>query len=503
MKGAIAKGAAWMLLARFAERCIGLVSLLVLARVLVPADFGLVAMGMSVIAFVELASTFGFDLALIQREHLTRAHYDTAWTLQIVFGLLCAAIIAIFAYPSAWFYNEPRLVAVMLVLALGRAVQSFENIGTVDFRRQMNFSREFSFSAQKKIIAFAVTVSLALVYESYWALVAGSVTGRLAGLVLSYRMQPYRPRFSLAARAELFSFSGWIFLVGLAGFASQRSPHFVVGRRLGSAPLGLYTVGSEIALLPVTDMIAPVSRAVFPGFARMASRPDTLRQGFIDVIRVVWIVALPASFGVAAVAQPLVRALLGNKWEEAVVIVQVLALAGALHAATSNHYSAWLALGKTRIVFMMEALHFIVLLPLLLALIRTFGVVGAAYAELFATTISITVECFLISRVLALPRWTYLSGLWRPLVASLVMAAAVVLLVRELAAGVVVQPVLQLVIAIPVGAMAYIGALTLLWLVSGRPPGGESLLMERIVWFMSRAHARASPAVLKSKNGET
>jgi O-antigen/teichoic acid export membrane protein len=106
MKRAIAKGAAWMLLARVAERGLGLVSLLILARVLVPADFGLVAMAMSVIVFVELASTFGFDLALIQREHLTREHYDTAWTLQIAFGLLCAALIAALAYPSAWFYDD-------------------------------------------------------------------------------------------------------------------------------------------------------------------------------------------------------------------------------------------------------------------------------------------------------------------------------------------------------------------------------------------------------------
>ncbi|MDQ3444850.1 MAG: oligosaccharide flippase family protein, partial [Pseudomonadota bacterium] len=152
MKRAIAKGAAWMLLARVAERGLGLVSLLILARVLVPADFGLIAMAMSVIAFVELASTFGFDLALIQREHLTREHYDTAWTLQIAFGLLSAALIVALAYPSAWFYDEPRVIPVMLVLAASRGVQSFENIGTVDFRRRMDFSREFRFSAWKKIV---------------------------------------------------------------------------------------------------------------------------------------------------------------------------------------------------------------------------------------------------------------------------------------------------------------------------------------------------------------
>ncbi len=490
MKSAMAKGAAWMLLARAAERSIGLVSLLVLARVLVPADFGLVAMAISVIVFVELASTFGFDLALIQREHLTREHYDTAWTLQVAFGLLCAAIIAALAYPGAWFYDEPRLVPVMLVLAASRVLQSFENIGTVNFRREMNFSREFSFSAWKKVIGFVVTISLAVAFKSYWALIAGTVAARLAGLVLSYAMQPYRPRFSLAARADLFTFSIWIFVVGLASFASQRSSHFVVGRQLGPAALGLYTVGSEIALLPVTDLMAPINRAVFPGFARMTSDPALMRQSFVDILGVIWVFALPASFGIAAVAHPLVLTLLGSKWEDAVIVVQVLALAGAMHAATSNHYSAWLALGKTRITALMEALHFAILLPLLLVLSRTLGLAGVVYAEFFATTASVLVECVLISRALALSPSAYLRGLWRPLIAASTMAAGVTLLLSQLNTDpLTAKPLLQLGIAVPAGVAVYASALTILWLLSGRPRGAESLMLQRL----SQVFSASSP----------
>ncbi len=471
-----------MLLARVAERGLGLVSLLILARVLVPADFGLIAMAMSVIAFVELASTFGFDLALIQREHLTREHYDTAWTLQIAFGLLSAALIVALAYPSAWFYDEPRIIPVMLVLAASRGVQSFENIGTVDFRRRMDFSREFRFSAWKKIVGFVITVALAVAFRTYWALIAGVLAGRVTGLILSYTMQPYRPRFSLAARDDLFSFSSWVFVVGLASFASQRSSHFVVGRLLGPAALGLYTVGSEIALLPSTDLIAPINRAVFPGFARMTSDPESMRSAFVDILGVIWILALPASLGVAALAEPLVLTLLGNKWQDAVVVVQVLALAGALHAATSNHYSAWLALGKTRVTALIEGLHFVVLLPLVVLLSRPLGLAGVAYAELAATMISVSVECLMISRALGLPRLAYLKGLWRPLIAATTMAIAVALLAAELAAGALAaRPLLQLAATIPAGVLTYASILTMLWLLAGKPRGAESLLLERIL----------------------
>ncbi|MET1084749.1 MAG: oligosaccharide flippase family protein, partial [Burkholderiales bacterium] len=123
-----------MLLLRLFERCLGFLSVLVLARILVPADFGLIAMAMSVIAFVELGGAFGFELALIQREHPTREHYDTAWTLQLAFGSACAMVTAALAYPTAVFYAEPRVQPIMLVLAATWIIQSFENIGTVEFR---------------------------------------------------------------------------------------------------------------------------------------------------------------------------------------------------------------------------------------------------------------------------------------------------------------------------------------------------------------------------------
>ena len=276
--------------------------------------------------------------------------------------------------------------------------------------------------------------------------------------------------------------------MGLASFASQRSSHFVVGRLLGPAALGLYTVGSEIAMLPTTDLIAPMNRAVFPGYARMAADPDALRQSFGDILGVIWIIALPASLGVAAIAQPLVLTMLGDKWTDAVIVVQILALAGTLHAATSNHYSAWLALGKTRITALMEALHFVILLPLLLLLYRPLGLAGIALAELLATTVSVLVECLMISRALALRRSVYLAGLWRPLIASAAMAMALTVLLGELNAGALATtPLWQLVIAVPVGVVTYASALTILWLLWGRPRGAESLLLGRIGRFVSGA----------------
>lgn len=494
MKRAIAIGAVWMLLLRLAERSLGLISILVLARLLVPADFGLVAMAMSVIAFVELGNSFGFEVGLIQREHPTREHYDTAWTLQIIFGAGCALLTVALAYPTAWFYGDSRLPPVMLVLAAGWLVQSVENIGVVDFRRQMDFSREFIFLGVKRATGFAVTLTLAVTFRTYWALVAGMVAGRVVGVVLSYVLQPYRPRFSLAAYRDLFSFSGWLFVVNVLTFASNRSSHFIVGRLHGPIALGLYTVGSEIGLLPVTDLIAPINRAVFPGYARTASSPEALTENFRDVIGVLGVLALPASFGMVAIAEPLVAAMLGDKWAEAVVFVQILALTGAFHAATSNHYSAWLALGRTGVVAFVGAVHVALLLPLMLVLSHVQGVVGIAYAELAATASSVVLECALLSRALRFPMRSYLGGLWRPAIAATLMAVVVSTVRHELTVGErLTSSLLQVAVSIPVGAAVYAAALLFLWILAGRPRGAEALILERVGQVTSGVWRRLRP----------
>lgn len=130
----IAKGAAWMVMFRAVERSIGIVSTLILARLLMPADFGLIAMAMSFVAILELLWTFTFDNALIQNTAADRSHYDTAWTLNICLGTLIAIGLLAVAYPASWFYDDPRLIPIILCLAGGAAIQGFENIGVVGFR---------------------------------------------------------------------------------------------------------------------------------------------------------------------------------------------------------------------------------------------------------------------------------------------------------------------------------------------------------------------------------
>ena len=246
----MAKGAVWMVLFKFTERGLGLISTIILARLLLPADFGLIAMAVSIIAVLELLNSFGFDTVLIQNPDANRSHYDTAWTFNVIFGTASSLILFLLASPAAAFYDEPRLEMVIDFLAIGTFIQGLGNVGVVAFRKELEFNKEFKFLVAKKLISFCITVPLAFILKNYWALVIGMLAGKSAGMALSYLVHPYRPRFSLAARHELFQFSKWLLLNNLLFFLRFRSAHFIIGKTAGTHALGLYTIAYEISNLP-------------------------------------------------------------------------------------------------------------------------------------------------------------------------------------------------------------------------------------------------------------
>lgn len=494
MRGAIAKGAAWMVLFRLFDRSIGIVSTAILARLLLPADFGLVAMAMSIIAVIEFATAFSFEMALIQKPDPQREHYDTAWTLNIIMAGLGALLTASLALPAASFYGDPRLVEVMLAIGAAWLIAGFENIGTVNFRREMNFSAEFRLMATKRFVSFLVTMVAALTLRSYWALIIGTATSRALGVALSYGMQPYRPRLSLARTRELFSFSGWLLLSNISGVVIGKVPHFTVGRLFGAQVLGAYTVGAEIANLAYTELVAPLNRAMFPGYARLSEDRPAFRSTCLDATAAILLVVLPVSVGVAVLAGPIVRILLGAQWVDAVPVIQVLAFSGAVSAVTSNNVAAYLALGRPQLTTWILATRLVLLLAAIWLLAPRYGMIGVAYADLVSALGSLVVSLPILFTTLQLGALQYLRTLWRPTLASLATGVLVLGLIGLLpGAGSFANALLALAIGAPVGLIAYVALVALLWRLSGRPQTVEVLLAQRgRDWLQQRLSRRGA-----------
>jgi lipopolysaccharide exporter len=491
----IAHGVAWMMLFRGAERMLALVSTLLLVRLLVPGDFGIVAMATSIIAAVEVLGAFSFDTVLIQRQDATRSYYDTAWTFNVVVGIGTAVVLAALAVPAADFYNEPRLTIVVLLLAVGSLVGGFENIGLVDFRKLLQFDKEFKVLLAKKLVGFSLVVPLAIMLRSYWALVISIVVARVAAVVISYVAHPYRPRLSLEKRGELVGFSKWLFVNNLILLARDRSADLAIGRFAGSFGLGIYTISQEVSTLP-QQFVAPVNRAVFPGYASQSASLPELQQSFLNVTSLIWSLAIPAGIGIGLVAPVLVSVALGANWLEAVPVVAVLALSGTLMVMEGNVAYVFYALAAPRVTSALMLGFVLVLLPLLVLLTRSMGTIGAAWAHLITWALFVPISFAVVLRYLHLSFGVFLAAVWRIILAAGVMAAVV----RTVLASTIANDwpsALSLVTAISAGVITYGATLFTSWQLAGKPAGVERLTLGFVAARVAalRAARPAAPAV--------
>jgi O-antigen/teichoic acid export membrane protein len=472
-----------MVFFRVSERTIGLASTVILARLLVPEDFGLVAMATAVVALAEIVGAFNFDVALIQKRTRAGVDYDSAWTLNIILGSTTSALVVVLAQPAAAFYGDPRLGDILYALACATLISSLENIGTVAFRQELAFRKEFGFLLFKKAVAFVVTISTAVALQSYWALVLGIIVGRLAGVGASYLVHPYRPRFSLRTSGQLLRFSGWLLINNLLVLLNARFADFAVGRVAGPHALGLYSIAYEVANLPTSELVAPINRAVFPGYASLGEQPERIRQGFLDVIGLVMLFVIPAGFGIAVLADLIVHVVLGPRWQDAASLISILAAYGVLQGFHSNAAYFCLAAGRPQTNTLLAFIYSAVLIPTILLLTPAYGALGAAWALVGSAVIVCPVLFFILLRHFELPFRSLLAVVWRSLFGAGVMYAGLILLKDSLS----LNAYARLAMLVPLGALIYFASVLVLWRMQGKPAGPELKLLSAVAQHRRRS----------------
>jgi len=488
------RGAAWMVLFKLAERSLGLLSMLVLVRVLTPEDFGIVAMAISFIAVAELISSFGFDLALIHKQDADEHHYNTAWTCNVLLGVAVMAVMVAAADPIASFYKRPEVFWVVCALALGPAIGGAENIGVVAFRKELDFKREFRFLVSKKILSVAVTIPLALWLRSYWALVAGTLFSRAAGTLISYLLHPFRPRLSLSRMSDLMSFSRWILINNVILTLKERTTDFIIGSMQGPRALGLYNIANEFATLPHTELASPVNRALIPSFAKLQGGDASMQGAFIAAVGWLGFIVVPAALCIHSIAPYLVPVLFGSKWLDATAPMQVLAIAGGIIAMHSPICALLVSHGHPGRVGVSHVCYVAILMIGLVTMLPLFGVAGAAAAVLLAAVGSTPAYLVQLKRGLGLPIRSLLHAVQRPVVAA-VMTAAALHAVRPaaLSSDRLLENLAGLAASLLAVAVVYLALLWALWRIAGRPAGPEQSTLERVRHQFSRPAKMIGP----------
>ncbi|MCW8831762.1 MAG: lipopolysaccharide biosynthesis protein, partial [Colwellia sp.] len=462
-------GAVTMVLLRFVIKFLGLISTLVLARLITPEDFGLVAIVMSIYALIEMLKAFGFDVVLIQKDNPSDAMYNTTWTIQLAFGIIASGIMYLISPYIASTFDDHRLEALSQVIALLFLINGTVNIGVVNFRKELNFRREFIYMSLPKVFAVITTITVAIIHRSYWALICGMLVSNISQAALSYIFSKYRPKFCLSEVSELFSFSSWLLIGNLLTYANVRAKDLLVGKLLGAKYTGLISVADEIASLPTTEMVAAINRATYPGYTKVAHDNKALKALFLNALSFIAVLGVPASVGMSLCAPYLVPVVLGDKWLEVTPLIQILGLAYAVICINTNASYIFLARGKPKVNALVNLARAIILLSLMLILIPVFGIIGLPFALLTTALAMFPTYFYLLKKEINLSFYEYTSTLWRPLLSSIIMF----LTTHWLFWGVSIEPVidvetvslLDFISIIFVGAIIYLVAVTFLWLI--------------------------------------
>ena len=245
--------------------------------------------------------------------------------MQAVRGLVTGSVVAGLAGLVSRWFSEPRLLPILLILAVLSTLSGIENVGIVEFRRSLRFSMEFKLLFLPRIGQFVVTIAMALLLRSYWALIIGIAVSNVTRLVMTYVVHPYRPRLALSRWRDLVGFSFWTWASSLSSLVWNRSDPFILGRTLGAGDLGVYLLAYEIAVLPITELVAPASRALFAGFSAAQNQGTDTVSVAIPVVATMLLIVVPLTLGVSATSGYLVMILLGAKWIAAQPLIATFA----------------------------------------------------------------------------------------------------------------------------------------------------------------------------------
>lgn len=463
-------GSFWMILLRWTLRLIGLVSTVILARLLTPADFGIVSMAMIVVGILEVLNQTGQQLAIIRLEHPTREDYDAAWTISAIVGLIIAVIILIIAPFTEVYFHEPRAVLVMQWLALRAFLSGLENVGIVDFRRDVRFDRFFTYNAYPKVFSFFVTIGCAWYLRSYWALVAGMLANQASRIVLSYMLHSYRPRISFKKVSGLWSFSTWTLLRSIGITINSQVDQIIIGGLSGVSAMGRYSVASDIAATPSREVNEPLVTVLYSVMAKFQSDMSELRSLFLRTLGWSAIICSSTSVGVALVAPEMVPLVLGHKWLDVEPLMGWLALSAGALGFGSTAYIMFDLIGKPHLGARMQWVRLVMLAILLTPVgLMTRDLYWIAFARFVVTVLFLPTLFIAAGRHINVGIVEYLNVFWRPLLASAMMALAVEY-VRMFLAG---PDFLRLIALVSIGGSVYTSTLLLLWRLSGCPASPE------------------------------
>lgn len=454
-------GAFWIYGSRYCGKLLVFLSTAILARLLQQEDFGVAGYALVVVSFLEVLQGLGVGAALIYHRDDPR-RYHTAFWLGLLAGLLLFGAAWLLAPLAGLYFNDQRAVAVTRVLALTFPLAALGEVHDALLNKRLAFRRKFLPDLVRSAGKGVVAILLALAGLGAWSLIYGQLAGVAAGVILLWLVIPWRPalRFDRSLARGLLHYGARLSINDLIAALLNNADYLLVGRYLGAASLGVYTLAFRVPELLIKEFSVALGKALFPVYARLREEPHNLRRGFLLAMRYANIITVPLGLGLALVAAPFVQTFFTDKWSEAAPVMRAIALYTVLRALVFNSGDIYKATGRPGLLARINAVQLLISLPALWwAAVQLQSVAAVAWTQALLALPAALLKLTIAGRVLAVSRRQMAAALRPSLLAGAAMSVAV-LAALSLTAG--RPPWVQLVAGVPAGACAYMAALALL-----------------------------------------
>ena len=366
----VLKSAGLMLSLQLIQRGLGIISTLILARLLLPEHFGVVALVMIALQFFELLVETGTQQYIIQKAEVTDTDLNTAWSMDIsIKSAMCLAIIML-SVPIASFFDTPALAPALAVASVTLPIRALKTPGMMLLAREINYRPVFRLTLWQKLLSFITVVSWAFISPSHWAIIAGTLVSAVVFTIGSYQVHDFRPAWTLAHLGQQWRFSQWLLLRGIVGFTRSQIDNLMVSRWFGTSQLGGYNLVRDVSLLPALSAIIPMTEPLLAAIAEGKKEAHTLafrvRLGMVLLITVL----TPVTAFIMMYPELIVRVLLGPDWNEYAGLLRPFGLFFFTFCLFSVTSDAMIAQGRVKLLFWFDLASTLIIIAVLAAIAR-------------------------------------------------------------------------------------------------------------------------------------
>lgn len=434
------------------------ITLLILARLLIPDDFGIVAIGLFVLNALNQISDLGVMSAIIHKQDGREKAISTGFFMRFGFGLCAYLAIALTVPYWATMFGNDAIIDVVRVISLSIIISSFGFGSLIKLNLALDFKKISIAQGIMNLVYGVVAVASAFMGYGYWSMVYGELFSWLVWAIVIYILAPWHITFGfdLYLAKDLLNYGKHILASALVIFAITNLDDVIIGTTLGLWILGLYYIAYKWGTIAATQLTQVVNRVMFPTYSKIRENPEVLKSAYLKTLHYVTFLSIPISVGLIVIASDFITYVIGRKWMPALLPLILLCVFGLLRSISANSGSVFKAVGRPDMLFKISLTSLFLKLIMIFSVIYLgFGIVGVAFAvtssSIFITQVNVYYSCkYTRSSVREV-----LTSLWSPSVSSVVMAITL-LIIKQFVA---IENLAHLILLVFLGFFIYLCAM--------------------------------------------